>query len=68
MSVSIENSKTLILSLVVALLCGCVNAFAQVSNVEGLKPLEGVTIPKAQASKEISRVLRLRTAVNVLRW
>ena len=26
---------------------------AQVSNVEGIKPLEGVTIPKAQVSKEI---------------
>jgi formylglycine-generating enzyme required for sulfatase activity len=44
---------TLLPNTVVVLLCACVNVFAQVSNVEGLKPLEGATIPQAQINKAI---------------
>ena len=45
--------KALLRGSIAALLCLSVAASAQVSNVEGLKPLEGVTIPKIQPSKEI---------------
>jgi hypothetical protein len=53
MSISVENSRVLLRTSVVALLCVWGNAFAQVSNVEGLKSLEGVTVPKVQSGKEI---------------
>lgn len=53
MSISVENSRVLLRTSVLALLCVWGNAFAQVSNVVGLKTLEGVSIPKAQINKEI---------------
>ncbi len=44
--------KALLESSIAALFCLSVTASAQVSNVEGLKPLEGVTIPKVQLNTE----------------
>ena len=48
--------KALLRGSIVALLCLPVTASAQVSNVEGLKPLEGVTIPKVSSTQSLAPV------------
>jgi TonB family protein len=51
MLIHITLPKLLLRGLAVTFFSFCVNALAQVSNVEGIKPLEGVTIPKGQSPK-----------------
>ena len=53
MLIPMAPPKALLRGSIAALLCVSVTASAQVSSVEGLKPLEGVTIPKIQTNKEI---------------
>ena len=47
-------SKTLLRSSVVVVLCLAMTASAQVSNVEGIKPLEGVKIPKVSSTQSLA--------------
>ena len=51
MSDTVVLLKALLRGSIAALFCQSVTASAQVSNVEGLKPLKGVAIPKGNASK-----------------
>ena len=53
MLITITHPKLLLRSLLVGLFSSCVTAMGQVSNVEGIKPLEGITIPKSQNNTKI---------------
>ena len=51
MLVRMKVLKTLFTGTLIALLLIVANASAQVYNAEGIEPMEGVVIPKAQASQ-----------------
>jgi hypothetical protein len=58
MLIPITPPKLLLRSLVVALLSTCVTAIGQVSNVEGIKPLEGVTIQSPKYTENTAAAAR----------